>query len=761
MADVIYKKINEFVADCTAITNIMGSYLYGIDSNGASVKIAVETILGSGGNYDEVIAELTNKCNGNATAISSLQTALSGKAAAVHTHAISDVSGLQSALDGKAAAVHTHGTTDISGLEDRLQALESGASGSDDDIAALSRRVATNASDISYLASAQNNLANGLSQANTNITALQDAVSDVQIGVATNAAAILDLDTKLDGKAAAVHTHAIDDVTNLRTELDDLDTRIDNLEGRGSDNYVGKADDLAAYGASDGDIVMFVGESGNGLEKGQFYQYNATAGTWSQIDVQPHLSIASGDNFISIANKTLSSTIDIGYNSTTQRLELKGKGDTVVSYVDMSQFIVDGMLDNVQLYTTAEQGVTVEVPYLKFTFNVASGKSVIRVSLKDLVDIYDGANINLTSAFVKAATYSAPAIGDSMDTAIGKLLKGHEDNAAAISGKQDALTFDDAPQSGSNRPVTSQGIKAAIDAAVGNVPNSLKQKDLTTYQGSDGEIVQHTGATTAEFINGYVYKKHGNSGGGTITTDTASIRLDNGTGTIIDTATSSPIVDGRLFFNLSSFEADAQQVYSDYKGNFVLVQNGSMIYGTPSWIQQVSAATDYETISAQVSGITSNVMPVSYFLNNGYITQQEIDELAPSASWERINVQPQTDISGKQDTITGAASTITTANLTASKVLGSDANGKVAATSIATTDAEDAIRKRHTQNTDTKIQSGNNKVEVSASGTAITGNGSVSGNLNVTGDFNKFVLLTVAEYNALATKDATKLYLTY
>ena len=102
-------------------------------------------------------------------------------------------------------------------------------------------------------------------------------------------------------------------------------------------------------------------------------------------------------------------------------------------------------------------------------------------------------------------------------------------------------------------------------------------------------------------------------------------------------------------------------------------------------------------------------------------------------------------ISGKQDTITGGASSITTANLTASKVLGSDANGKVAATSIATTDAEDAVAKRHTQNTDTQIVSGSNKVEVSASGTAVTGNASVSGDLSVSGNLNVTGKETVEE----------------
>lgn len=45
--------------------------------------------------------------------VTSLQTALDGKAASVHTHAISDVTNLQTTLDGKAASVHTHLLADI------------------------------------------------------------------------------------------------------------------------------------------------------------------------------------------------------------------------------------------------------------------------------------------------------------------------------------------------------------------------------------------------------------------------------------------------------------------------------------------------------------------------------------------------------------------------------------------------------------------------------------------------------------------------
>ena len=127
--------------------------------------------------------------------------------------------------------------------------------------------------------------------------------------------------------------------------------------------------------------------------------------------------------------------LELGYDSATTALQLK-RGNTVINSLDATPFIKDGMLDSVELVKVAEQGVTEQVPYLKFTFNTvkttASGTaapahSVIRISLKDLVDIYDGANILLTSSYAKAASYTEPAIGDSVDVSVGKLTKGIED----------------------------------------------------------------------------------------------------------------------------------------------------------------------------------------------------------------------------------------------------------------------------------------------------------------------------------------------
>jgi hypothetical protein len=132
--------------------------------------------------------------------------------------------------------------------------------------------------------------------------------------------------------------------------------------------------------------------------------------------------------------------VTLNYDSATTSLQLKD-GNAVITEVDATPFVKDGMLDSVTLVTVAEQGVTVEVPYLKFVFNTvktsASGAStpsheVIRVSVKDLVDIYDGSGIALSQNYTKAASYSDPAAGDTLDEAIGLLSKGMEDTMTQL-----------------------------------------------------------------------------------------------------------------------------------------------------------------------------------------------------------------------------------------------------------------------------------------------------------------------------------------
>jgi len=83
------------------------------------VSTATQTALDgkAASSHTHAIADVTN-----------LQTTLDGKAASSHTHPISAVTNLQSALDGKAASSHSHAIADVTGLQTALDGKQ--ASGS-------------------------------------------------------------------------------------------------------------------------------------------------------------------------------------------------------------------------------------------------------------------------------------------------------------------------------------------------------------------------------------------------------------------------------------------------------------------------------------------------------------------------------------------------------------------------------------------------------------------------------------------------------
>lgn len=132
-------------------------------------------------------------------------------------------------------------------------------------------------------------------------------------------------------------------------------------------------------------------------------------------------NVKSGEKVISVdENGDLSSTLKIDYSDGT--LSIKGINDEVVSSVDVSDFIKDNFVESGSL---SEDGKT-----LTLVLNDAE-KSEIEIDVEKLIDIYNGANIELTSAYTVPETYTAPTSGDSMDVAIAKLVKKLQDMGEA------------------------------------------------------------------------------------------------------------------------------------------------------------------------------------------------------------------------------------------------------------------------------------------------------------------------------------------
>lgn len=91
------------------------------------------------------------------------------------------------------------------------------------------------------------------------------------------------------------------------------------------------------------------------------------------------------------------------------------QGEEVISEIDGTDFIKDGMLDRVALNQSSK--------ILTLIFNTDSGKQNIPIDLSTIIKAYDGSNVILTP-FSIPQNYTAPSTGDSVNTIAGKFAAG-------------------------------------------------------------------------------------------------------------------------------------------------------------------------------------------------------------------------------------------------------------------------------------------------------------------------------------------------
>lgn len=137
----------------------------------------------------------------------------------------------------------------------------------------------------------------------------------------------------------------------------------------------------------------------------------------------PINGVATDDKILKVgtSDKLLSSTLNLKYEKRSgddaKKIYLTGIDDAVIASIDASDFIKDKFVSKAELITEAESGVTIEAPYIKITF---SDDSVIRFSVKDLIDIYDGSNLVLSSQYADTEG-ATPEAGKSLDAVIKNL----------------------------------------------------------------------------------------------------------------------------------------------------------------------------------------------------------------------------------------------------------------------------------------------------------------------------------------------------
>lgn len=174
------------------------------------------------------------------------------------------------------------------------------------------------------------------------------------------------------------------------------------------------------------------------------------------------LKINGNDNVLSQDTNGLSATLSLIYDHTNRNLQLKGISGNVISNIDATDFVKDGMLNDTAVFTASAttqsitfsrssntheySGLTEENHYLAFEFKISSGESSSYnyeiLDATSIIDVYKNGN--------------------------GLDLTDHTFSVKLAQGSENFLTVD-------GNGVKLSGVTAAIDAAAASAKTEVKK----------------------------------------------------------------------------------------------------------------------------------------------------------------------------------------------------------------------------------------------------------------------------------------------
>lgn len=222
------------------------------------------------------------------------------------------------------------------------------------------------------------------------------------------------------------------------------------------------------------------------------------------------LKINSEDKVLSQNTNGLSATLSIAYDSSSRKLQLKGNSGNVISDIDATAFVKDGMLNDTAVFTASAttqsitfgeketitdpvptgpvarvvpnssntheySGLTINHHYLAFEFKISSGESSSYnyeiLDATDIIDVYKNGNgLELTDH-----TFSVKKADDSED------FLTIDENGVKISGVADAIAAAAASAKTEVKKATDdQHIDVTSAATEGHVTYTISSKDIAS-----------------------------------------------------------------------------------------------------------------------------------------------------------------------------------------------------------------------------------------------------------------------------------------
>lgn len=193
------------------------------------------------------------------------------------------------------------------------------------------------------------------------------------------------------------------------------------------------------------------------------------------------------NNIIWLTESGFSANVGLKWNGT--QLQLIDHNNKVISSINGSDFIKDGMLNTVELIGTD----------LIFTFNTDSGKEAVRVSMSSFVDLYDGSNVLLTD-FTVPNTYVEPKSGDSINNAIANLISNNRRTSQIITELNQSITDNNSELDEINNNISN--INERLDNLnIKDVDNITITKDTNGIIGFKGKTVNKQSTIYNTIVN--------------------------------------------------------------------------------------------------------------------------------------------------------------------------------------------------------------------------------------------------------------------